>query len=288
MDAWERGFSEETIEGCCAAVHNFLAWLYTNDLSLRSVRIGDIDRAIAFKHTQRQYSRVTIRIYAQRLRGFIRFCEDQGWCTPGMAAGLVPPRLYPDETVPKGLARNDVERLLATTEGDRPIDKRDRAILMLLIAYGLRAGEVRALKLDDLDWERETIHVHRPKVGRNDLYPLSRGVGQAILRYILEVRPSCPHRTLFLTILAPIKPLHRNALAAVVRRRLERLGIVVGRRGPHTLRHAAAQHLLNHGLSMKVIGDFLGHRDPSSTAIYAKVDLDTLREVAEFDLGDLA
>ena len=233
-EAWmrgERGLSEGTIEGCCAAVHQFLGWLHTNDTPLRSARIGDIDRAIAFKHSQGHYSRVTIRIYAQRLRGFIRFCEDQGWSTPGMAAGLVPPRLYPDETVPKGLARKDVERLLATTEGDRPVDKRDRAILMLLIAYGLRAGEVRALKLDDLDWERETIYVHRSKVGRNDLYPLSRGVGQAILRYIVEARPSRPDRTLFLTTAAPIKPLSRGGFADVVRQRVERLGIVTGRRG---------------------------------------------------------
>ena len=94
-------------------------------------------------------------------------------------------------------------------------------------------------------------------------------------------------RTLFLTLLAPCRPLTKGTLGKMVRRRLRALGIVTGRRGPHTLRHAAAQHLLDQGMAMKVIGDFLGHRSPSSTAVYAKVDLKALREVASFDLEGL-
>ena len=190
--------------------------------------------------------------------------------------------------MPKGLKREDVLRLLATTEGDRPVDKRDRAILMLFIAYGLRAGEVGGLRLDDLDWENEMLRVRCPKPGRTHSYPLSRGVGDAILRYIREVRPSGFGRALFFTMRAPIRPLDRRALGKIVRDRLVSLGIVAGKRGTHALRHAAAQHLLDQGMSMKVIGDFLGHRDPSSTAIYAKVNLTALREVAALDLEGLA
>jgi len=102
-----------------------------------------------------------------------------------------------------------------------------------------------------------------------------------------EVRPSGYGRALFFTMCAPIQPLGRRALGKLVKDRLARLGIVAGKRGTHALRHAAAQHLLDQGMSMKVIGDFLGHRDPSSTAIYAKVNLTALREVANFDLGGL-
>jgi site-specific recombinase XerD len=87
------------------------------------------------------------------------------------------------------LNRDEVVRLLATTEGDHTFDIRARAILMLLITYGLRAGEVSGLQLDDLDWEREMLRVRCPKPGRTHLYPLSRGVGQTILRYLSEVRP---------------------------------------------------------------------------------------------------
>ena len=290
-EAWmrgERGLSEETIRDYCGAADQFFDLLTASDVPLASVTITDIDGAIAAKNARGTWSRRTMHDYAQRLRAFFRFAEDRGWCMPGMAAAIMPPRFYPDETVPKGLNREDVLRLLATTEGDRRADKRDRAILMLFIAYGLRVGEVCCLRLDDLDWENEMLRVRRPKPGRTHLYPLSRGVGQAILRYILEVRPSRPERTLFFTLAAPIRPLGRKTVGKMVANRLESLGIVAGRRGPHALRHAAAQHLLDQGMSMKVIGDFLGHRDPSSTAIYAKVDLNALREVANFDLGGVA
>ena len=105
---------------------------------------------------------------------------------------------------------------------------------------------------------------------------------------IRNVRPPRPERTLFLTLKAPIRPLSATAISHVVRGRLDRLGITGKRRGPHALRHAAAQHLLDHGLSMKEVGDYLGHRTVSATSVYAKVQLGTLREVADIDLEGLA
>ena len=206
----------------------------------------------------------------------------------GIAATITAPRIYVNEDVPARLKREDVVRLLATTEGDRPVDKRDRAILMPLAVYGLRSGELRGLQLADVDWEQETLRVRRPKPGRTHVYPLSLGVGQAIVRYLQDVRPQKPDRTLFLTLLAPFRPLTRGTLGRMLRRRLRTLGIVTGRRGPQALRHAAAQHLLDLGMAMKVVGDFLGHRSPSSTSVYAKVNLNALREVASFDLEGLA
>jgi integrase/recombinase XerD len=103
-----------------------------------------------------------------------------------------------------------------------------------------------------------------------------------------EGRPAGRGRSLFFTSHAPIRPVGRKTLSKIVRDRLASIGIISGRRGTHALRHAAAQHLLDQGVSMKVIGDFLGHRDPSSTAIYAKVNLAALREVAALDLEGLA
>ena len=291
FEAWmcgDRGLSKETIRDYRAAADQFFDWLATTEIPLASVKIADIDDAIAAKKARGTWGRRTMHDYAQRLRAFFRFAEARGWCAPGIANGIVAPRFMRDEPVPKGLKREDVLRLLATTEGDRPTDKRDRAILMLFIAYGLRAGEVGGLRLDDLDWDNERLRVRCPKPGRTHAYPLSRGVGEAILRYIREVRPSGFGRALFFTMRAPVRPLDRRALGKMVRDRLICLGIVAGKRGTHALRHAAAQHLLDQGMSMKVIGDFLGHRDPSSTAIYAKVNLAALREVASFDLEDLA
>ena len=115
------------------------------------------------------YSRATIGGHAEELRVPLRFAEARGWCTPGMAEGIVPPRCYPDQKARNTLSRDEVRRPLATTDGGRRGDKGDRTILLLLIVYGLRAGEVRTLQLDDLDCEGETLPVHRLKTGRTDL-----------------------------------------------------------------------------------------------------------------------
>jgi site-specific recombinase XerD len=226
-EAWmrdDRGLSEETIRDYRDAADQFFDWLTATDIPLASVKITDIDDAITDKKARGTCGRRAMHDYAQRLRAFFRFAEVRGWCTPGMANGIMPPRFKRDEAVPKGLRRDDVLRLLATTEGDRLVDKRDRAILMLFIAYGLRAGEVGGLRLDDLDWENEMLRVRCPKPGRTHTYPLSRGVGDAILRYIREVRPSGFGRALFFTMRAPIRPLGRRALGKIVRDRLAALG----------------------------------------------------------------
>ncbi len=284
----ERGFTESTIDCYLRCVDEFFVWLAGSSKSLAAVRITDIDRAIEAKKSRKQYSRVAIRDYARRLRPFFRFAEERGWCAPGLAVGIMPARQYPDEKVRNTLSRDETGRLLATTEGGKPIDTRDRAVLLLFIVYGLRAGEVRCLQLDDLDWHNETLRVRRPKTGRADLYPLSRAVGQAIVRYLTDVRPRVADRTVFLRLVAPIQPLGRTALGNMIRHRLNAAGITGGRRGSHALRHAAAQHLLDEGMSMKVIGDYLGHRNPRTTAMYAKFDLNALREVADFDLEGLS
>ncbi len=287
--AWmcrDRGWSRSTIYTRCNTVDCFLEWMDEGGILLESVGFADIDRAVARWHT-RGCSRLTIRSYVQHLRTFLRFAEHRGWCAPGLADGIMPPRFHPGEAVPRGLNRDEVLRLLETSEGDRPTDVRDRAILMVLIAYGLRSAEVTGLELGDLDLAGEMLRVRRPKPGRTHHYPLSRGVGQAIVRYVTEVRPRRPERAIFLTLTAPIRPLGRSAIYGVVRTRLDRIGVTGKRRGPHALRHAAAQYLLDHGLSFKEIGDYLGHRSISSTAVYAKVQLSALREVADIDLEGL-
>ncbi|MDE0659611.1 MAG: tyrosine-type recombinase/integrase [Gammaproteobacteria bacterium] len=290
FEAWmrdERGLSEATVRCRLRAVDGFLDRLDRCGVALAEVGIDDIDREVARWHA-RDCGRITIRNYAECLRTFFRFAERLGWCAPGLADGIMPARFHPGRPLPKGLDRDEVLRLLATSEGDRPVDVRDRAILMVLVAYGLRSGEVAGLRLDDLDWTEEILRVRRPKPGRTHLYPLSRGVGQAILRYVRDGRPRRPERALFLTLNAPIRPMKPNAIGQVVRSRLDRIGITGKRRGSHALRHGTAQHLLDNGLSMKEVGDYLGHRGISATSAYARVQLGTLREVADIDLEGLA
>ena len=283
----ENGWSAENIRARRYLANSFCDWLDERGTSLASITISDLDQFMTRYRLTGKYSRVTIQSYARRLRTFIRYAELQGLCAQGLAEGIIPSRSFHGDTIPPRLARNDVLRLLATTEGETVIDIRDRAILMLFITYGLRASEVAGLRLDDINWKEDLLSVRCLKPGRTHLYPLSHGVGQAILRYLWEVRPSCRDRSLFLTTKAPIRPLSLISMGYIVRSRLIRLGINCRKMGPHSLRHAAAQHLLDEGVSMKEIGDYLGHRSLSSTSVYAKANLNSLRMVADVSLEGL-
>jgi integrase len=170
------------------------------------------------------------------------------------------------------------------TEGDKPSNILARPILMLMAIYGLRKGEVSHLRLEDLDWEHEVFQVRSSKTGRVRTYPLIRSVGDAILRYLQVVRPRSSRREVFLSRRAPFGPLN-SSLWTIVGVRLRSLQVSLPHYGPHALRHACATQLLAAGLSLKEIGDQLGHMDADTTRIYAKVDLASLREVADFDLG---
>jgi integrase len=155
---------------------------------------------------------------------------------------------------------------------------------MLLAIYGLRGSEVVRLRLEDFDWEHEVFRVVSSKTGRVRAYPLTRSVGDAILRYLQEVRPRSSCRELFLSLRAPFRPMG-VALPQMVSVRLRSLHVPLPHYGPYALRHACATRMLAAGHSLKEIGDQLGHIHPDTTRIYAKVDLVGLRQVADFDLG---
>ncbi len=285
--AQEQGLSPSTIRIRRWYLEQFLDRFWQQQRPFDQISIADIDVAIARKGDQDGYGRASIKGYVTVLRAFFRYAEQRQWCSPGLAAAIMSPRLFADAPLPKGPAWEDVQRLLATTEGDRPKDIRDRAIVMLFAVYGLRVGEVRTLRLEDLDWEQERLYVTRPKPGRRQIYPLSYTVGEAILRYLKEARAQSAHREVFLSLRAPIAPLGGGVLYDVVADRLRPLALTLPHQGPHALRHACARHLLSGGFSMKAIGDHLGHRKTDTTRGYAKVDLAGLRQVADFDLGAL-
>jgi site-specific recombinase XerD len=283
--ARERGLAQDTIRIRCWHLEQFLNRFWKQHRPFNQITIADIDAAIARKGNQDGYSRTSIKSYATALRAFFRYAEQRGWCNPGMATAIMSPRLYADESLPKGPSWRDVHRLIASTEGDLPKDIRDRAIIMLFAVYGMRVGEVRALRLEDLNWENELIYITRPKLRRRQPYPLSHTVGEAILRYLREVRPRSTYREVFLTLRAPLKPIGSGVLYDIVSDRLRALEVPLRHYGPHSLRHACATRLLTEGLSMKEIGDHLGHRKIDTTRVYAKVDIAGLRQVADFELG---
>jgi integrase len=281
----EEGFRPETIRRRCGVVTQFLKHEDFKGGSLHKITPGQIDVAMQKMLNSGDCSRKTVVAFADALRTFFRFAGARGWCRKGLAASIRTPRVFSQTSLPLGPSWEDVRRLLAMTEGDQRHNIRVRPMLMLLAIYGLRGGEVCSLRLDDFDWEHEVFRVVSSKTRRIRTYPLTGTIGDAILRYLQEVRPRSSHRQLFLSRNAPFRPLNSSALSLLVARRLRSLNVSLPHYGAHALRHACATRLLAEGLSLKEIGDQLGHCDPNSTRIYAKVDLVGLREVADFDMG---
>jgi integrase/recombinase XerD len=151
----------------------------------------------------------------------------------------------------------------------------------------MRSGEVAALRIDQIDWFGRTLRLFRLKRRQPQVYPLVPSVAEALARYIDTVRPSSSCPEVFLCMQAPRRPLKAGSIYDVANRRFVALGIEAAHRGGHALRHACAARLLADGLTLKEIGDHLGHRSTSATSTYAKVDMVSLREVGAFDLGDL-
>jgi integrase/recombinase XerD len=282
----EKGLVPSTIRACCSRVRQFLDRLVpTAGDSLGTITVTQLDEALADYVAAGGYSRTTVQEIVGKLRAFFRYAEMSHWCRPGLAAALKAPRVFTQGSLPVSPTWHEVQQVLALTQGDQPVDIRDHAVLLLLAVYGLRAGEVVRLRLDDFDWEQQLLTVKRSKSGRSQVYPLSRIVGAALIRYLRGARPPAPLREVFVTRYPPFRPMDRGTLYLIVARRLRAVNPALLRYGPHALRHACATHLLEQGLSLKEIGDHLGHRHPDTTRIYAKVDLARLRQVADFDLG---
>jgi site-specific recombinase XerD len=280
----EAELSPVTIYGRRWWVRKFFDRLRVKGGSLHEITPQRIDMALQKLLEPGGYSREAIQGCVTALRTFFRCAEARGWCRKGLAASIRNPRVFSQASLPLGPSWDDVRRLLAMTEGDQPSNIRARPMLMLLAIYGLRRGEVSRLRLDDFDWDHELFRAVSSKTRRVRTYPLIRSVGDAILRYLQEVRPCSEHRELFLSLRPPFRPVC-SSMWQMVGPRLRSLHVSLPHYGPHALRHACASRLLAAGLSLKEIGDQLGHMDPDSTRIYAKVDLAGLREVADFDMG---
>src|SRR5262249_41316409 len=211
-----------------------------------------VDEFLAMKG-RRGCARISIRSQAQWLRCFLRHAESRGWSGKGVAAAIMAPRIYQQEGLPAGPTWEQVQALIAGACGGRASAIRDRAILMLLAVYGLRSGDVSRLRLEDLDWDKETLVVTHPKQRRARQYPLIHGVGEAIFKYLQQVRPRVERREVFLTLSPPFRPLAQGTLWNVVGVRLRKLGSTAPHVGPHSLRHACAAHLLSEDFSLKAI-----------------------------------
>ena len=217
------------------------------------------------------------------LKVFFRYLYRVGLMTRDLGKAIESPRRYSFSNLPRWITWSEVEQMLQKVDRRSAVGKRDYAILLLLVTYGLRAREVGALTLDDIDWKRDHLYIRGRKAGHSTVYPLAPPVGEALLDYLKQGRPVTTERAVFFRAYAPYTPLSRVAVSLRAKWYLQRAGINVPRPGSHTLRHTCVQRLVDSGFSLKTIGDFVGHRTPDATKIYAKVNVEALREVA---LGD--
>jgi len=247
---------------------------------IRSLCVEDIDAYLSQRTGKlRRSSR---RELAIGLRSFLRYLYDQGWLNQNLALAVTLPKVYTHENVPSALGEQEIAVMLEHTAGDTsPKGLRDYAILLLLVTYGLRAGEVVKLRLEALDWRRDRIDIFHSKTGAHSVLPLLPSVGNALLEYLRRGRPKTEAREVFIRTQAPYRALRSgSSLHQVVAGRLHQAGLQVdGRHGPHALRHAQAVRLLRASVPLKTIGDILGHRTPSSTSVYLKLAFEDLRQV---------
>jgi integrase/recombinase XerD len=247
---------------------------------LMRLNVSDVDA-----YVQRRFvglRRRSIKDYTGNLRVFLRYLYGSARTALDLSRTVIGPRIYTDEDIPSALRPEEVERVLAATCRDRsPTGRRDYAILMLLASYGLRAGEIIRLRLDDIDWKHEVLHVRHSKTGAHSELPLLRTPGEAILNYLQKARPKSTHRELFLRVRAPYRAFKSGtSLCSVVRARLTAAGVFPqGKSGPHAFRHARAMSLLRASVPIKTLGDVLGHRSSRSTGVYLKLATEDLRAV---------
>ncbi len=217
------------------------------------------------------------------LRVFLRYLHRQGILSRDLGACVGTPKKYRNADIPRSISWTEVQRMLEIVDRRTPGGRRDYAILLLLVSYGLRAREIAALTLDDIDWNRNRLLVPERKAGHTTAYPLSAIVGKAVVDYLQHGRPETPDRHMFFRVPAPHGPFTYKAISLRVSHYIHKAGIQVPRAGSHTLRHTCVQRLVDANFTLKDIGDSVGHRSTSSTSIYTKVSIDKLREVA---LGD--
>ena len=213
------------------------------------------------------------------LRHFFAFCAREGYGGGHLVEAIPHIYSYRLAEVPRQIPEQDAHRLLQSIDRSTKLGRRDYAMVLLLYTYGVRGGQVRALRLKDIQWRQSRIRFPACKGGRQVIEPIIAEVGDALLDYLRHGRPHAAWPEVFLTARAPIHPISAAHLYARVCSRLRGLGLGQGARGPHGFRHAFASRLLGNGHSIKTIADMLGHRDINSTFIYTKVDFRTLAEV---------
>lgn len=290
-----RGLAPATVEHHRRTATEFLTYLdcETNEHRLATLTATDVEGFV--RVVGQRVGRISLHSVVGALRTFLRFLVSAGAVPTGLDQQIDTPRVYRDERLPRALPWETVQSFLRTIDRTSPRGCRDYAIFLLIATYGLRACDVAALTLDDIEWRSRRIRIRQRKTANDLGLPLTDAVGTAVLEYLQRGRPSpetkervvlnvelcrptC--RQVFLRCRRPAEPLGPTALSEAFYVWAQRSGLPIPFHGVHCLRHSYAVHLLRTGTSLKTIGDLLGHRSPESTCVYLRLDIEDLRDVA--------
>ncbi|MGH7355823.1 MAG: tyrosine-type recombinase/integrase [Candidatus Rokuibacteriota bacterium] len=276
--AWmrdQRGLAASTISHSLPMVDTLLGTVGDDPAGLDAAAV----RRFVLEHI-RQHAPASAGCVTTTVRCFLRWLVAQGRCSTDLDEAVPKVPTWRLAKLPRYLRDDDVERIIMACDRRSPVALRDRAMLLLLARLGLRASDVVGLRIGDIDWQEGRVRV-AGKGRRETRLPLPQDAGDAILGYLKEERPAVAMDRVFLTARTPIHPLSSSGLHDVVWRVIERAGVQAPSRGTHVLRHSLATRLLREGATLDTIGAVLRHRDVNTTALYAKVDVDLLRQVAQ-------
>lgn len=275
----QRALTTATIINYVPFVHAFLEHRFgKGGTKLSSLSANDVVNFVRLQACRLHKKRAKLMTTA--LRSFLNYARFCGEVNVNLAAAVPVVPNWSMASIPRAIAPDQVRRLLASIDRRTATGRRDYAIVLLLARLGLRSGEVASLQLDDIDWKAGQLSVHG-KSGRRNKLPLPADVGRAIAAYLRGSRPPSTCRSVFLRARAPARGFQGGcAVGSIVRHRLQRSDVDAPTFGAHQFRHGLATEMLRGGASLGEIGDLLGHRDPQTTMIYTKVDIQALRKLA--------
>ncbi|MCX6630370.1 MAG: tyrosine-type recombinase/integrase [Candidatus Solibacter sp.] len=275
-----RGATRATRIGYLCQVRGFLKHVF-GDSDPDWTKIGPADVASYITVRAAKLSITRRRDPITPMRAFLRYMTGEGLLPASLEYAIPPIRQWKHATLPAALSPEELNRVLVVPSERTAKSVRNHAILLLLARLGLRAGEVRRLSLEDIDWRLGNLLVRAGKNHRERVLPLPEDVGEAAVSYLKDWRPQSNERAVFLNLCPPHRPLGSSQVIwSVAVQALKGAGVSTPRPGAHLFRHTVATQMVRRGATFKSVSDVLGHQTLGVTGIYAKLDLPSLAKVA--------
>jgi len=275
-----RNSSEETLRTYRYYLIQFLKQFGVNSILKKIGSLSPEEVQTIFLDYSKEHGQNAHKAMKSTLRTFFHFCLARGYITCDLTKAVPTLRTYRLSALPRSIEEKEAQHVLSNIDRTTDFGKRDYAIIRMLYAYGVRGGQVRKLRFDDINWEQSKIRFPVLKHGKECILPITDDVGESLLDYLQHSRPDKPYSEVFLTAIPPYIPLHDSRiLSKIIARRMRAVGIKSPTLGAHVFRHCFASRMLNQGHPLKSIADMLGHRCISTTFIYTKVDFQTLNQV---------